>query len=55
MVVAGPNLFGEDVDVALGVRTGGGVGGGGIANRPIMDLYLAADRRPGSRVAKPWW
>ena len=26
-----------------------------IANRPIMDLYLAADRRPGSRVAKPWW
>ena len=26
-----------------------------IATRPIMDLYLAAKRRPGPRVAKKWW
>ena len=25
-----------------------------IATRPIMDLCLAAERRPGSRVAKRW-
>ena len=23
--------------------------------RPIMDLCLEVDRRPGSRVAKRWW
>ena len=26
-----------------------------IATRPIMDLCLAAEWRPGSRVAKRWW
>ena len=26
-----------------------------IVTRPIMDLCLAAERRPGSRVAKWWW
>ena len=26
-----------------------------IATRPIMDLCLAAERRPGSRVANRWW
>ena len=26
-----------------------------IATGPIMDLCLAAERRPGSRVAKRWW
>ena len=26
-----------------------------IATRPIMDLRLEAERRMGSRVAKPWW
>ena len=26
-----------------------------IATRTIMDLSLAADRRPGSRVSKQWW
>ena len=23
--------------------------------RTIVDLYLAVERRPGSRVTKPWW
>ena len=26
-----------------------------ILTRPIMDLFMAAQRRPGSRVAKRWW
>ena len=26
-----------------------------IATRPIMDLCLAADQRPGPRVSKRWW
>ena len=26
-----------------------------IATRPIMDLCLAAKRRPGPRVATRWW
>ena len=26
-----------------------------ITTRPIMDLCLEAERRPGSRVAKRWW
>ena len=26
-----------------------------IATRPIMDLFLAEERRPGSRVDKWWW
>ena len=26
-----------------------------IATRPIMDLCLAAERRPGPRVSKRWW
>ena len=26
-----------------------------IVTRPIMDLYLAAKQRPGSRVATKWW
>ena len=26
-----------------------------IASRPIMDLCLAAERRPGPRVSKRWW
>ena len=26
-----------------------------IATRPIMDLCLAEERRPGPRVAKRWW
>ena len=26
-----------------------------IATRPIMDLCLVAERRPGSRVTKRWW
>ena len=26
-----------------------------VATRPIMDLCLAAEQRPGSRVAKRWW
>ena len=26
-----------------------------IANRTIVDMCLAAERRPGSRVAKRWW
>ena len=26
-----------------------------IATRPIMDLFLEVERRPGSRVSKWWW
>ena len=26
-----------------------------IVTRPIMDLCLAAEMRPGSQVAKQWW
>ena len=26
-----------------------------ITTSPIMDLYLTAERRPGSRVAYRWW
>ena len=26
-----------------------------IATRPIMDLCLAAERNPGSRLANRWW
>ena len=26
-----------------------------IAKKPILDLCLAAARRPGARVLKPWW
>ena len=26
-----------------------------IATRTIMELYLAAERRPGSRVTNQWW
>ena len=26
-----------------------------IEARPIMDLFLLAERRPGERVAKRWW
>ena len=26
-----------------------------IATRPIMDLCLAEERRPGSRVSNRWW
>ena len=26
-----------------------------IANRPIMGLFLEAERRPGARVVKWWW
>ena len=26
-----------------------------IATRPIMDMCLAADRSPGTRVSKQWW
>ena len=26
-----------------------------IVTRPIMELCLASERRPGSRVAKWWW
>ena len=26
-----------------------------IVTRPIMDLCLVAERRPGSRVTKRWW
>ena len=26
-----------------------------IATRPIMDLCLEAERRPGTRVSKRWW
>ena len=26
-----------------------------IATRPIMDLCLAAEWRPGPRVSKRWW
>ena len=25
-----------------------------ISNRPIMDLFMAEEQRPGARVAK-WW
>ena len=39
---------------------GGGENSGGrdlsfILTRPIMDLSLAAVRRPGVRVSKQWW
>ena len=26
-----------------------------IATRPIMDMWLAAEKRPGSWVSKRWW
>ena len=26
-----------------------------IVNRPLMDLCMAAEQRPGSRVTKRWW
>ena len=26
-----------------------------IAVRPIMDLCMAAERRPGLRISKRWW
>ena len=47
---------------------GGGTAGGGdlrlpppehgrtvFATRPIMDLCLAAERRPGPKISKRWW